>query len=113
MNMVMRAFLRSLLRRRALTLIQLAGVACGVAAVVGMVLASNAAIDSFGKAVDFLQGRSTHSLSRPVGPLPESVLADLMIDPAVTAFAPDPFFFRQPNLRLRACPPLGLALSLS
>ena len=88
MTMVLRAFLRSLLRRRALTLTQLAGVACGVAAVVGMVLASDTALDSFGKAVHFLQGRSTHALARPVGPMDEPVLTRLMADPAVTAFAP-------------------------
>ncbi len=88
MTMVLRAFLRSLLRRRALTLTQLAGVACGVAAVVGMVLASDTALDSFGKAVHFLQGRSTHALARPVGPMDESVLTRLMADPAVAAFAP-------------------------
>ena len=79
MNIVLKAFLRSLLRRRALTLIQLSGVACGVAAVVGMVLASNAAIDSFSKTVGFLQGRSTHALSRTVGPMSENVLAELRV----------------------------------
>ncbi len=88
MSTVLRSFLRSLLRRRALTLVQLAGVACGVAAVVGMVLASNTSMDSFGKAVEFLQGRSTHALTLPVGPMSESVLVQLMADPGVTAFGP-------------------------
>ncbi|TNF46220.1 FtsX-like permease family protein, partial [bacterium] len=88
MIIVLRSSLRSILRRRALTLVQLAGVACGVAAVVGMVLASNAALGSFSKAVQFLQGKSTHSLMQPVGPLDESVLVELMADPRITAFSP-------------------------
>ena len=86
--MVLLSFLRSLVRRRALTLIQIAGVACGVAAVVGMVLASNTALDSFSRAVEFLQGRSTHALTQPVGSMTESVLTQLMDDPGVAAFAP-------------------------
>lgn len=88
MSIVLRSFLRSLLRRRALTLTQLAGVACGVAAVVGMALASDTALDSFRSAVHFLQGRSTHALALPVGPMTESVLTELMADPSVAAFAP-------------------------
>lgn len=88
MTIVLRSFLRSLIRRRALTLVQLAGVACGVAAVVGMVLASRTSMESFEKAVHFLQGRATHTLTRPVGPLEESVLPEIMNDPGVTAFAP-------------------------
>ncbi|MDF1535807.1 MAG: FtsX-like permease family protein [bacterium] len=88
MTIVLRSFLRSLFRRRSLTLFQLAGVACGVAAVVGMLLASDTALTSFRKAVRFLQGSSTHALSLPVGPMPESVLTELMADPGVTAFAP-------------------------
>ena len=83
MSIVLRSFLRSVVRRRALTLVQLAGVACGVAAVVGMVLASNTSLDSFGKAVAFLQGRSTHALTQPVGPMSESVLGEIMTDPEV------------------------------
>ena len=64
MTIVLRSYMRSLVRRRALTFVQLAGVACGVAAVVGMVLASQTSMDSFEKAVDFLQGRSSHTHSR-------------------------------------------------
>jgi putative ABC transport system permease protein len=88
MIIVLRSSLRSLLRRRALTLVQLAGVACGVAAVVGMVLASNTALSSFGRAVRFLQGKASHSLTQPVGPMDESVLVEIMADPGVAAFGP-------------------------
>ena len=88
MSIVLRSFLRSVVRRRALTLIQVAGVACGVAAVVGMTLASRTSLESFSLAVQFLQGRSTHTLALPVGPMDESVLVTLMNDPAVTAFGP-------------------------
>ena len=88
MTTVLRSFLRSLIRRPALTLIQLAGVACGVAAVVGMNLASRSAMGSFTETVRFLQGQSTHSVTRAVGSLDETVLARIMADPDVRAFAP-------------------------
>jgi hypothetical protein len=84
MSIVLRSFLRSVVRRRALTLVQLSG----VAAVVGMVLASNTSLDSFGRAVEFLQGKSTHALSQPVGPMSESVLVKIMTDSKVTSFGP-------------------------
>jgi putative ABC transport system permease protein len=71
-----------------LTFVQLAGVACGVAAVVGMVLASKTSMDSFEDAVRFLQGGSTHVLMHSVGPMDESALKIIMVDPSVTAFAP-------------------------
>jgi len=85
---VLRSILRSLVRKRALTLVQLAGVACGVMAVVGMLLASRTSMDSFKGAVRFLQGRSSHALARPVGSMNESVLSEIMKDPAVLSFAP-------------------------
>ena len=47
-----------------------------------------AALSSFTQAVEFLKGASTHSLERPAGPMDESVLPQLMKDPAVEALAP-------------------------
>jgi len=85
---VTRAFLRYLPRRRALTSLQLLGIAVGVAAAVGMALSARAALASFGKAVDFLRGRASHTLSRPAGPMEEGLLMRLMADPAVAAFSP-------------------------
>jgi putative ABC transport system permease protein len=85
---VTRAFLRYLARRRALAALQFLGIAVGVAAAVGMALSARAALGSFGKAVDFLQGRATHTLTRPAGPLGEDVLTRLFADPAVEAFSP-------------------------
>jgi putative ABC transport system permease protein len=64
------------------------GIACGVAAAVGMALSAQAALSSFTQAVEFLKGRSTHSLERPAGPMDENILSQLMKDPAVEAFAP-------------------------
>jgi putative ABC transport system permease protein len=64
------------------------GIACGVAAAVGMALSAQAALSSFTQAVEFLKGRSTHSLERPAGPMNEDILSQLMRDPAVEAFAP-------------------------
>jgi len=87
-NTVTRSFLRYMLRRRSLTLLQFLGIACGVAATAGIVLSARAALGSFSKAVEFLNGRATHSLERPAGPMDESVLARLMSDPAVEAFSP-------------------------
>jgi putative ABC transport system permease protein len=64
------------------------GIACGVAAAVGMALSARSALSSFNQAVEFLKGRATHSLERPAGPMDESILARLMRDPAVEAFSP-------------------------
>ncbi|MBI4496143.1 MAG: FtsX-like permease family protein [Deltaproteobacteria bacterium] len=88
MKYVTRAFLRYLPRRRSLSLLQLLGIACGVAAVVGMVLSARTALASFARAVEFLQGQATHALERPAGPLPEKILSELMGDPAVESFSP-------------------------
>jgi putative ABC transport system permease protein len=88
LRIVTKAFLRYLPRRRGLSVLQLMGIACGVAAAVGMGLSGQAALSSFTQAVEFLKGRSTHSIERPAGPMDESLLPELMKDPAVEAFAP-------------------------
>jgi putative ABC transport system permease protein len=88
MRIVTKAFLRYLPRRRGLSILQLLGIACGVAAAVGMALSAQAALSSFSRAVEFLKGESTHSLERPAGPMGEKVLVQLMADPAVEAFSP-------------------------
>jgi putative ABC transport system permease protein len=85
---VSRAFLRYLIRRRGLTLLQFLGIAFGVAATVGIVLSARAAMAGFTGAVDFLRGKATHSLQRQAGPMDESILAEVMKDPAVDAFSP-------------------------
>lgn len=64
------------------------GVACGVAAVVGMTMSAQTALGSFTKAVEFLRGRATHSIQRPAGPMEEGFLAKLGRDPAVEWFSP-------------------------
>ena len=64
------------------------GVACGVAAVVGMTLSAQTALRSFTKAVEFLRGRATHSIQRPAGSMEEGLLATLGRDPAVEWFSP-------------------------
>ena len=88
MRTVTRSFLRYLYRRRSLSLLQLLGIACGVAAVIGMTLSAQSALSSFSQAVEFLRGKSTHTLERLAGPIDESVLQDLVADPAVLSFAP-------------------------
>ena len=88
MRVVTKAFLRYLRRRRSLSLLQLLGIACGVAAAVGMALSARVSLSSFEKAVEYLTGQATHSLERPAGPLEETVLARIMVDPAVQAFSP-------------------------
>ncbi len=88
MRCVTKAFLRYLRRRRSLSLLQLLGIACGVAAAVGMALSARASLSSFEKAVEFLGGQATHSLERPAGPVEEAVLTRLIVDPAVQAFSP-------------------------
>ena len=88
MKVVTKSFLRYLPRRLSLSLLQLMGVACGVAAVMGMTLSAQTALRSFTKAVEFLRGKATHSMQRPVGPMDESFLAKLAQDPAVEWFSP-------------------------
>jgi putative ABC transport system permease protein len=88
MKTVTKSFLRYLPRRLSLSLLQFFGVACGVAAVVGMTLSAQTALTSFSRAVEFLRGKTTHSLQRPAGPMDESVLAQLAGDPDVESFSP-------------------------
>jgi putative ABC transport system permease protein len=88
LKIVTKSFLRYLLRRLSLSLLQLFGVACGVAAVVGMTLSARSALTSFENAVEFLRGKATHSLERPAGPMNETLLAELARDPAVVWFSP-------------------------
>ena len=88
MKTVTKAFLRHLARRRSLSLLQVLGIGCGVAAVIGMLFSARAALFSFSRAIEFLNGKATHSLERTAGPLNESVLRGLIDDPAVLAFSP-------------------------
>ncbi len=88
MKTVTKSFLRYLPRRLSLSLLQLMGVACGVAAVVGMTMSALTALASFTKAVEFLSGKATHSMQRPAGPMDESALAAIARDPAVERFSP-------------------------
>ena len=88
MKIVTKSFLRHLPRRRSLSLLQLMGVACGVAAVVGMTMSAQTALKSFSKAIEFLKGKATHSIQRPAGPMEEGLLLKLGRDPAVEWFSP-------------------------
>jgi putative ABC transport system permease protein len=88
LKIVVKAFLRYLLRRRSLSILQLLGIACGVAAVIGMGLSARSALSSFNKAIEFLRGSSTHLIERPAGPIDERVLVRLMRDPSVDFLAP-------------------------
>jgi len=64
------------------------GVACGVAAVVGMTMSAQTALRSFTKAVEFLRGKASHSIQRPAGPMEEDLLLKLGRDPSVEWFSP-------------------------
>jgi len=88
LKVVIKAFLRYLLRRKSLIVLQLLGIACGVAAVIGMNLSAQSALMSFSNAIQFLQGKSTHLIERTAGPIDEAFLGRLMRDPAIDAFAP-------------------------
>ena len=88
MRIVTKAFLRYLPRRRGLSVLQLLGIACGVAAAVGMALSAQAALSSFSQAVEFLKGRRPILWSARRGPWRKSTLAKLMTDPAVEFFSP-------------------------
>ena len=88
MKIVIKAFLRYLFRRRSLSILQLFGIACGVAAVIGMTLSAKSALSSFNDAVEFLRGKATHLIERPAGSMEESILTEIMHDPAVDFMAP-------------------------
>ncbi len=88
MRIVTKSFLRYLRRRLSLSILQLLGVACGVAAVVGMTMSAQTALKSFNKAVEFLRGNSTHSIQRHVGPMEEGILERLSQDPSVEYLSP-------------------------
>jgi len=88
LKIVIKAFLRYLLRRRSLSILQLLGIACGVASVVGMTLSARSALSSFNEAVEFLRGKATHLIERPAGSMEEDVIAKIMHDPAVDFLAP-------------------------
>lgn len=88
MKIVTKSFLRYLIRRRSLSLLQLMGIACGVAAVIGMVLSAGSALSSFSDAVSFLQGKGTHLIERRAGTMDERILTDLMRDRAVRSLSP-------------------------
>jgi putative ABC transport system permease protein len=87
-KIVVIAFLRYLFRRRSLSILQLLGIACGVAAVVGMTLSAKSALSSFNQAVEFLRGKATHLIERPAGSMDEKLLTEIMNDPSVDFFAP-------------------------
>jgi putative ABC transport system permease protein len=76
------------IKRPGLSILQLLGIACGVAAVIGMALSARSALASFAQAVEFLRGKSTHVIERPAGPMEETALTRLMLDPAVMHFSP-------------------------
>jgi len=76
------------MRRRSLSLLQLLGIASGVAALVGMTVSAKSAISSFEDAIEFLRGKATHLIERPAGPMDETLLANLVGDPAVEVLAP-------------------------
>ncbi|MGB9627963.1 MAG: FtsX-like permease family protein [Thermodesulfobacteriota bacterium] len=88
MKIVTKSFLRYLPRRLSLSLLQLAGVACGVSAVVGMTLSAQTALKSFSNTIEFLKGKSTHTIQRPVGPMEEEFLLKLGQDQAVQWLSP-------------------------
>jgi putative ABC transport system permease protein len=85
---ILRAFLRYLIRRKSLSVLQLLGISFGVAAVVGMTLASQSALNNLDNAVNFLKGGTSHTIARPAGSMEESLLHSIMNDPAVKLFSP-------------------------
>lgn len=88
MRVVTKSFLRYLPRRRSLVTVQLLGIACGVAAVIGMTLSARTALSGFTQAVQFLNGSATHQMQRIAGPMDERLIAKIMVDPDVAAFSP-------------------------
>ena len=67
---------------------QLLGIACGVAAVIGMTLSARTALSGFSQAIRFLNGSATHQIERVAGPMDEKLVTRLMSDPDVIGFSP-------------------------
>lgn len=88
MRVVTKSFLRYLPRRRSLGAVQLLGIACGVAAVIGMTLSARTALSGFSQAVRYLNGSATHQMERIAGPTDEKLITRIMVDPDVEAFSP-------------------------
>lgn len=88
MRVVTKSFLRYLPRKRSLVAVQLLGIACGVAAVIGMTLSARTALSGFSQAVRFLNGSATHQMERIAGPMDEKLTTRIMADPDVVAFSP-------------------------
>lgn len=59
-------------------LLTVLGIGLGLALVTAIRLSNAAALDSFNDSIDLMAGKANLSLSRPGGPLPESLLKDLM-----------------------------------
>ena len=53
-----------------------------------MAFSAQSAFSGFAAAIDFLKGGATHTLKRSAGPLDETLLSQIMRDPAVDAFSP-------------------------
>jgi putative ABC transport system permease protein len=85
---VTKSFLRYLFRRRSLSLLQIVGIACGVAAALGMAISAQSALMSFSKAIEYINGHATHSIERITGPIEENLLQKLMKEPSVEALSP-------------------------
>lgn len=79
---------RQIARHRLRAATVLVGIALGAAVFTGVRLSVNASLNAFTRSVDLLAGKTDRVLSRPGGRVPESVIPDLVADPAVGAFSP-------------------------
>lgn len=83
-----RASRRFLLRHPAQPGLAIAGVALGIAVVVGVDLANDSARRAFAASVELVSGRSTHQLQGVTGTLPESLYPELRTRPGIHRAAP-------------------------
>jgi putative ABC transport system permease protein len=88
MGLFKRLHLPALIRRRLQTTLCLAGIAMGVAVMLGVDLATNSALKSFQQAVGTVRGRATHQILGGPGGIPDSVMKQVLITPGVGAATP-------------------------
>jgi len=86
--LLLRAGLRYQLRHRWQAALALIGIVMGVAVVLAVDLANEAAKASFALSAKQLQGAATHRVVSPDGKVPESVYTSLYLTPGLPAMAP-------------------------
>ena len=80
--------LRDMRRHPGRALIVLCGIAMGAAVFASVRLSIDATMDSFTQSVDLIAGQADLVITRPGGVVPESIIAEILINPAIRQASP-------------------------